>query len=106
MKTFRVSIEDGKVWCDVEKVRVRPGKTKKFDVRFAKDFDKDYMLKLSLGPSTGKGDCLRMERQTNSFVKLIDVNNAPGEYKFGIELEPLQANLSTPTPLDPIVVNE
>lgn len=104
MKTFRVSIQDGKVWCDVDKVRVKRGATKKFDVRFAKDFDEDYKLKLSL--DNVPSDCLSMERKNNSFVKLIDDNHTPGDYKFGIELEPLQAKLPTPDPLDPIVVNE
>ena len=104
MKTFRVAIQNKKVWCDVDKVRVRHGAKKKFDVRFAKDFDENY--KLNLLPISGPGDCFRMERKTNSFVKLIDDNHTRGDYKFSIELEPLQANLPKPITLDPIVVNE
>ena len=104
MKTFRVSIEDGNVWCDVDQVRVRRGRTKKFDVRFAKDFNEDYKLNLDLVKAPG--DCLSMERQSDSFVKLIDENKGAGEYKFSIALKPLKPNMPTPVPLDPIVVNE
>ena len=105
MRTFGVSVVNGKVWCDTEQVRVKRGSVKEFDVRLDHNFADDYELRITV--KDDPGDCLSMERKSSKFVRLIDDNQTPGQIKFGIELVPLPNSGAKPvTALDPIIDND
>lgn len=105
MRTFEVSIVDGKVWCDAVEVRVKRATKKKFRVRLEKEFAKDYELRLLV--QDDPGDCLSMKRKRTDLVMLTDNNRSPGKIKFGIELVPLpNSTAEPPVTLDPIIDND
>lgn len=103
MRTFGVSIEDGRVVCDHEEMKVSPHYCEDFAVVLDKKFAKDYKLNVEL---QGKAkNMLEVDRLDEGITILKDDCGTRGKAKFSIELTPI-GDAPVVGPLDPIIDND